>query len=397
MNGQPKIKTAEIAPLHTPSPQRPVSQQRPGERKLLGFLASLRATGFRIGVGESRDALTLAVGAHSFERARFQAALRHLLCSSREDWVRFDAHFQAFYSQELESEPGDDTERTDGEEKGEAPSPKFQIVADFYHNEDAGLEGGAGRNAAVTSTDFRFLTDAAVAEEAARLAEQLAKNIRQRPTRRWRPRAKGKRMDMAAIARRLPGTDGDPLRLYHRERKRRPFHVVALLDVSHSMSYYSPMLAHFVRGLVQNFDNCEAFCFHMDLNRITDHMKERNLEVMRAKMEQLENLWFGGTNIGASIEAFNEGFLKKVCTPNTIVLLMSDGCDTSPAEEVARPLRHLRRDVRKVFWVNPLRERLLQMGLTSSSPLAASGSAIDAEVSGDSLRSLSRLARLLSN
>lgn len=378
------------APLTAPA------SARRAEAKLIGFLSALRSEGFRIGLGESRDALSLALGAASSDRKRFQASMRHLLCSSREEWVRFDAFFLTHYGQNKQSGENEPGEGEGADNEKEAPSPKFQIVADFYHGEDAGMEGGAGRNAAVTQTDFRFLTDSEDWEEAARLTENLARSIRQRPSRRWRQKSAGKRIDLAATARRLPQSDGDPLWLGYKARKLKPMHVVALLDVSHSMSYYSPMLARFVRGLVHNFKDCEAFCFHMEINRITAHLKEEDLHVMRRKMEALDNLWFGGTNIGASLAAFNERYLKEVIRPNSVVLLMTDGCDTAPIEEVSRPLRHLRGAARRVFWVNPLRERLLKQGLTSSSPLAGAHGAIDAQVSGDSFRSLARLARVLS-
>lgn len=375
---------------------QPVISARAAEAKLLGFLQALRGAGYSIGIGESRDALSLVVSEPMQDRRLFQSSLRHLLCSSREEWLGFDAHFLHHYGtvgEGGENEPGSETGEDDD---GQTYSPEFQIVADFYHNADGGTEGGAGRNAAVTRTDFRFLTDEEGWEEAARLTENLARRIVKRPTRRWRKTRAGKRIDLATTARYLPATDGDPLRIGRRERKRRPMHVVALLDVSHSMSYYSPMLARFVRGLVHNFKGCEAFCFHMELNRITDHMKEAELEVMREKMEALENLWFGGTNISASIQSFNERFLRQTVRRDSVVLLMTDGCDTSPVEELRRPIADLKSAVRKLYWVNPLKARLNEAGLASASPLSELRCSIDAEVSGDSFRSLEKLARVLS-
>ncbi len=369
---------------------------RAAEAKLLGFLQVLRGAGYRIGIGESRDALSLVVSEPMQDKRLFQSSLRHLLCSSREEWLGFDAHFLHHYGTAGEAGDGEPGSRHDDDEEGETYSPEFQIVADFYHNEDGGTEGGAGRNAAVTKSDFRFLTDEEGWEEAARLTENLARRIRMRPTRRWRKTKAGKRIDLATTARYLPATDGDPLRIGRRERKRRPQHVVALLDVSHSMSYYSPMLARFVRGLVHNFKGCEAFCFHMELNRITDHLKEPELEVMREKMESLDNLWFGGTNISASIQSFNERFLRDTVRRNSVVLLMTDGCDTTPVSELQRPIADLKSAARKLYWVNPLKERLNQAGLCSASPLSELRCSIDAEVSGDSFRSLEKLARVLS-
>ncbi len=362
--------------------------------KIVSFIEALRGAGFQVGMRETRDALALAASPAIDNRSLFQLSLKSLLCSSQHQWVRFDRHFIQFFAP-FSDQPVDDENPRQGWQHKNASEMNFQIVADFYHGEDEVDEGGAGRNGAVTNTDFRFLTDQRQWQEAARLAERLARQIRHRPSRRWRRATHGKRIDLAGTRRLILATDGDPLKLAKKNRKHRPLQIVALLDVSHSMSYYSPMLARFVRGLLHNFDNSEAFTFHIDLNRITDLLLETDMQQMRKKLEEVEDLWFGGTNISASLTSFNQHYLDDVANRNTVVLLISDGCDVSLEDEIVAPVRELRQKVRKVFWINPIEARLQRAGLKSSSPLMHASAYIDEIVSGDSLHSLERLARLL--
>ena len=368
---------------------------QPTTEKMLDFLSELRAEGFNTGLAESQDAIRLAAGEMMFQKHRLRAALKHLLSTNHEEWLHFDHLFELHFRDcPDEGEGQGNQDRKKRTHKRDDDS--FHIVADFYQGLDDNNEGGAGRNDAVTRTDFRFLTEREGWEEAARATENLAKKIRVRFTRRWRKRHRGKKIDLRTTARRLPATDGDPLRIGYKTRKMRPLHVVTLLDVSHSMSYYSPMLARFTRGLVHNFHGSEAFCFHIDLNRITELLREHDMEVMREKMEDFQNLWYGGTNIAASLAKFYDLYLTDYTDHNSVVLLMSDGCDTSDVDEIMSPLSDIRRRVRRVYWINPIQARLERANMTSSSPLSLASQFIDGQISGDSIKSLEQLARVLS-
>lgn len=367
---------------------------RPMADKLCGFLSTLRDAGFQIGVDEMRDAALVAAVDGGFSRPLFQARLKHLLCTTLDEWDQFDHMFLSYYC--VNSEPNEQGgAEGDGKRFEKQFNQDFQILADFYESDDGGEEGSAGRDQAVTKTDFRFLTESKGWEEAAVAAERLARRIKARRTRRWRKRKRGPRIDLQTTMRKLAASDGDPLYLGRKMRKQRPFHVVALLDVSHSMSYYSPMLARFVCGLIQHFEGTEAFSFHIDLHHITELLKEPDRDVMRQRMEALENLWFGGTNIAASLTQFNRQHLADVARRHTVVLLFSDGCDTCEPDEIIAPLREMKRHVRRIYWVNPMQARLEAAGMRSASPLMGARCSIDGCVSGDSLRSLESLARMI--
>src|SRR6516225_4028164 len=66
-------------------------------RKLAGFARTLRDTGFKIGLAETRDGLAILTVPAARRPAALKAALRSLFCATRSDWERFDEIFDAFW------------------------------------------------------------------------------------------------------------------------------------------------------------------------------------------------------------------------------------------------------------------------------------------------------------
>jgi uncharacterized protein with von Willebrand factor type A (vWA) domain len=64
--------------------------------RLVGFMAHLRASGFKLGVAESDTALR-ALAAAPPEADAVRAALKCVACGSAEDWARFDALFDSYW------------------------------------------------------------------------------------------------------------------------------------------------------------------------------------------------------------------------------------------------------------------------------------------------------------
>src|SRR5262245_55092228 len=66
--------------------------------RLAGFAATLRENGFKIGLAETRDALSILVLPAAARRSSLKPALRALFAATRSDWERFDAIFDAYWS-----------------------------------------------------------------------------------------------------------------------------------------------------------------------------------------------------------------------------------------------------------------------------------------------------------
>jgi len=72
----------------------------------------------------------------------------------------------------------------------------------------------------------------------------------------------------------------------------------------------------------------------------------------------------GGTRIGESLATFNRWHAKRVIHSRTAVMIVSDGYDTGPPEELGMQMQRLRRRCRRIIWLNPL------MGWRDYAPVA---------------------------
>ena len=69
----------------------------PMRLKLTAFAHTLRGNGFKIGLAETADALSILVMSPADKPATLKPALRTLFCATRSDWERFDEIFDAFW------------------------------------------------------------------------------------------------------------------------------------------------------------------------------------------------------------------------------------------------------------------------------------------------------------
>ena len=64
--------------------------------------------------------------------------------------------------------------------------------------------------------------------------------------------------------------------------------------------------------------------------------------------------WYGGTRIGASLEAFNLHWSRRLLAQGAVVLLVTDGLDREGGEGIRAQARRLRKSCRSLVWLNPL-------------------------------------------
>jgi hypothetical protein len=64
--------------------------------------------------------------------------------------------------------------------------------------------------------------------------------------------------------------------------------------------------------------------------------------------------WEGGTRIGASLEAFNRDWSRRVLGQGAVVLLITDGLDRDDPERLGRAAERLHLSCKRLIWLNPL-------------------------------------------
>ena len=334
-------------------------------RRIVGFVRLLRDNGFIAGLRETRDALQLASFADLGTPQALRGGLRALLCASEGDWQRFDALFDAYWRGHgvkraaRVSGAGQRRESNQAQPDANAASSPWQISRLGAAEADAptggeGRRGGASSAESLAETDLRHIHDP---EELARvhaLAERLAARMKYRLTRReWR-RRHGRRLDLRRVIHNSVRTGGMPIELAYRQRRPKPLRLVLILDASGSMSLYSAFFMRFIRGLLDNAREAEAFVFHTRLVHISPVMRQRDLTTALDRMALLAKGWGGGTRIGDSLKAFNDNYAAGAITSRTAVIVMSDGYDTGPAEVLDAEMARLKRRAKRIIWLNPL-------------------------------------------
>jgi uncharacterized protein with von Willebrand factor type A (vWA) domain len=337
--------------------------EAPLTRLLVGFVRLLRDNGFTLGLREAKDAARVA---EALDLARWQAlrfGLRALLCSCERDWRRFDELYELYWlgrghRQAKVSAGGGGRRPTlrSGPliDARFGPPERVEREGDPADAVPGGRAGGASAAASLAQADLRHIHDP---DELARLhdlSERLARRMRHRLARRERAHRRGRRLDFRRVIHKSVQSGGMPLRLAFRRRREKPLRLVAILDVSGSMSPYSTFFVRFLRAVLDSFREADAFVFHTRLVHIGAALRERTSERATLRLALMAEGWSGGTRIGESLATFNRSYAASLLNRRSVVVIVSDGYDTGPPERLAEEMAALRRRARRIVWLNPM-------------------------------------------
>ncbi|KQQ97798.1 VWA domain-containing protein [Deinococcus sp. Leaf326] len=362
---------------------------------VLRLAARLRSRhGFLIGPGEITDALR-ALSVVDLNRVReVRAALRAVLCASRAELGVFDTEFAAVFlpgdlpPPELPTlpsaapgvpEPGlaqpqpgvsrpepaqEDGRPTLPRDPPEQTPPPVDDAATGASTTalpqpgpDTGEDGppapvqfarlsdqpGAGGEGALPPDDLGTLLRAAGAFLAA---------LRLAPRHRRVPQARGRVLDLRRTLRAAARTGGDPARLRWLGRPRTRARVLIVLDGSRSMGRDAALLLRFAQALHLRARRVEVYVFSTDLVRLTPRLRGAAPGAPLA-LPQEAGAWGGGTRIGQSLLRLARDERARV-TPDTALLILSDGLDTGDPDLVRRAMRDLAARAGLVVWLSPL-------------------------------------------
>ena len=201
--------------------------------------------------------------------------------------------------------------------------------------------------------DFESMTNEELA--AARAAiEGLRLRLPELPTRRHAPDSRGARIDPRASLRASLKGGGATIPLCRRSLKRRAPPLVALVDVSGSMSRYTRMFLHFLHAMARDCDRVSVFTFGTRLTHVTRQLRHRDVDAALAQVSRAVKDWSGGTRIGACLRDFNFNWSRRLHGQGAVVVLISDGLDRESAADLARQMERLHKSCRRLIWLNPL-------------------------------------------
>jgi uncharacterized protein with von Willebrand factor type A (vWA) domain len=191
-------------------------------------------------------------------------------------------------------------------------------------------------------------------EQARRLVGQLRPLFPRLATRRTAPSARGAAIDLRALLRAAARHGGDFVALPRRRRRRRGAPLVAIVDISGSMSRYSRMFLHFLHAISSADQRVTAFVFGTRLTPISRPLRAKDPDVAIAAVVRAVDDWSGGTRIGDTLHAFNRDWARRVLGAGATVLLVSDGLEQGSAEALGRETERLAKSCRRLIWLNPL-------------------------------------------
>ncbi len=334
--------------------------------RMADFMAHLRGNGMAHGVTDTCTALAALTVINAGDVGEVRAALKAVCARNADDFARFDDLFAAFWlnrGRERQGQAkGPVSERQRSAQIGDLGDSSGSGRADSPDSEGAGAVAQSGKGrltgsrvANLMRMDLRDVVTPADMVLAQDTATRLARAIRDRRSRRRRADKRGETLDLRRIIRASLGTGGEPVRLHRRVRPDRPVKLVAILDVSGSMTVYARVFLAFLKGLMGADTSTDAYLFHTRLVRITDAL--RDPDALRAvnRLSLLAQGFGGGTRIGGNLAAFNAHYAKRLVSGRSVVMILSDGFDTDPPEVLADVLARLKKRGCRVIWLNPLK------------------------------------------
>ena len=258
--------------------------------------------------------------------------------------------------QDVEPPPPQDAERRAAEALLEEPEEKPDIPEDAMEEFSLDAELTYSIDETLRQTDFEQMTLAEL-NAAKRAIARIKLPISPILSRRTTADLHGARPDWRATLR-TAMRRGDITRLERRRRKERWPNLVALCDISGSMSGYSRMLLHFLHAASNEkgagWAKVHSFTFGTRLTNITRHLRQRDVDAALKAAGGEATDWEGGTRIGASLAEFNKVWSRRVLGQGAVVLLITDGLDRDETSNLAKEAERLRLSCKKLIWLNPL-------------------------------------------
>ncbi len=328
------------------------------------FARLLRDAGLPVGPGHMLDAVRAVEVAGVASREDFRATLHAIFVSKHEQSVIFHAAFDLFWKKRgfVEKLIAMMSPMAEPQKQSAKPAPGAtrlsEALAGKRPKREAPPEIEQDMRLTMSGDEVLQKKDfAQMSVEELQRAEQAIVRLRvpqdEIRIRRFRPDPRGSRIDPRATLRLALSRGGDMFQIARREPAMRPPPIVALCDISGSMSEYSRVFLHFLHHLTKK-RRVETFLFGTRLTNVTRALRNRDIDAALAQVSNAVPDWSGGTRIGTSLHAFNRQWSRRVLGQGATVLLFTDGLEREGVEQLSFEMDRLHRSCRRLIWLNPL-------------------------------------------
>lgn len=331
------------------------------------FARTLRAAGMPVGPAAVVDAIRAVEAAGVGNREDFYWTLHAVFVTRREQRVIFDEAFRLFWRHRGLVEKMLAMLSPVAQPKAPPAPPKAgqsRVSAALAANrepakivEQPQIEVDARFTVSdrelLQTKDFAQMT----AEEIARAKDairRLVLPLNEVPTRRRIAANRGRMIDPRRTLAASLKAGGQLIALKYRKPKTVHPPIVALLDISGSMSQYSRIFLHFLHALGEKRKRINIFLFGTRLTNVTRQLRMKDPDEALAAASTAVADWSGGTRIATAFEGFNRLWSRRVMAGGAIVLLITDGLERDTDEDLGRAMERLHKSARLLVWLNPL-------------------------------------------
>ena len=328
---------------------------------VVGFARALRAAGLPVGPGAVIDAMNALQVIDIGSRGDVYTTLEAIFVKRHEHAAIFAQAFDLFFraTEEwkslLDSVPLPDHAR-------KKPPPAARRVQEAMAQpsmreepqvQEQDLRLSVSDKEILQKKDFAQMSAAEIAEVTRAIAKMKLPQA-ELETRRHQPNPRGLKLDMRRTLRGSLRTGGEIIDIKKLGRITKPAPIVALLDISGSMSEYTRLFLQFLHAITDARKRVSVFLFGTRLTNVTRALRARDPDEALASCSQSVVDWAGGTRIATSLHSFNKLWARRVLGQGAIVLLISDGLEREADSRLAFEMDRLHRSCRRLIWLNPL-------------------------------------------
>ena len=328
---------------------------------IIGFARALRAAGIPVGPGAAIDAMNALQVIEIGNRADVFTTLESIFVKRREHALIFAQAFALFFRAAEEWKHLLDSVPLPDHAKKKPPPASRRVqealsqtqMTEAPQIQEQELRLSVSDKEVLQKKDFAQMTAAEIAE-VTRSIDRMKLPQAELRTRRFKPDVRGQRLDMRRTLRGSLRTGGDIIDIHRLGQIERPAPIVALLDISGSMSEYTRLFLHFLHAITDARKRVSVFLFGTRLTNVTRALRERDPDEALASCSSSVEDWAGGTRIATSLHTFNKLWARRVLGQGAIVLLISDGLEREADSKLAFEMDRLHRSCRRLIWLNPL-------------------------------------------
>ena len=329
------------------------------------FARALRAAGMPVGPGAVLDALEALNVARAGARDDFYWTLHAVFVKRHEHTILFDQAFKIFFRKRgyIEKLIASMIPQT-LEPAAKSPAPGAQRIQEALFsglNERAKDESEIEVDARLTVSDREVLQKKDFAQmtavEIAAAKDAIARltlPLDEVRTRRLSQNRRGHLIDIRRTLRASMKAGGAVIDLKYLGPRLREPPIVALLDISGSMSEYTRLFLHFLHAVTDARKRVTTFLFGTRLTNVTRAIRQRDPDEALAACSANVADWSGGTRIASSLRIFNRQWARRVLGQGAVVLLITDGLERDADDTLAFEIDRLHRSCKRLIWLNPL-------------------------------------------